>query len=263
MGTAGSGVIPWSRPAKQSFPAWEYALLRQLRAPYTHTNLIALNYWAASEGTPPSQNNWLALADSSSHITTHATMDQGVQATASQLQSPNYGYPEIVAALRAGNSLPAIWGAINASGWCSGCQSGRYPTALYNAANPGFDLLSAPIYHEGSTATSTGSGTTAKAVSFTQCHGTVIGDHVGVFFGHGPSFTLLDACQAKALVGGLLVWGGVVLMGWGAVMLGMAETLRSVLGSSKSQVIRAVTSKTAVGKTAAATTEVAGAAAGA
>ena len=253
MGATGNGIIPWSRPAKSSFPAWEYALLGALRAPTTHENLIALNYWAASENTPPSQNNWLALGDSSTYTATHATMDQGVQAIAAQLQSPSYGYPQIVAALRQGHSLPAIWGAINASGWCSGCQNGRYPTVLYNVASPGVDLLSVPIYQQGqgSAATSTGPGTSAKAVSFTQCHGTIIGQHVGVLFGHGPTVDLLDACQAKALVGGFLVWSGVLLMGWGAVFLGAGETLRAIFGSAKSSALgsatKAVATKTPEG----------------
>lgn len=261
MGVAGSGIIPWSRPGKSSFPAWEYALLGQIHAPTTHTNLVALNYWAASEGTPASQNNWLALGDSSSSTATHATMDQGVQATAAQLLSSSYGYPQIVRALRQGNSLPAIWGAINASGWCSGCQGGKYPTVLYNAANPGFDLLSAPIYQQGSAGTSTAPGKTASGTSFTQCHGTIIGDHVGILFGHGPSFTVLDACQAKALVGGLLTLIGVNLLVYGAVMIGAADLLRSLLGgatrSATGTAARSATAATTAGRAANVATEVA------
>ncbi len=245
MGTAGNGIIPWTRPTTSSYPAWETALLKQIGAPVTKTNLIALNYWAASENTPASQNNWLALGDSSSHITSYASMDQGVQATAKQLQSPDFGYPQIVAALRRGNSLAAIWGAINASQWCSGCQGGKYPTVLANAANPGFDLLASPIYHNGATTggPSGAPGKTTSGTSFTQCHGTIIGTKIGEVVGinAGPSLNLLDACQAKALVGAGLVFFGANVMIIGAVILGVADVLRGVVGGTKSAATRTIT----------------------
>lgn len=115
---------------------WRYGLLAALHAPVTAVNLDALTWWADSEGTPTSWNNWLATTEAGyggytvngAGVKAYPTLDDGVAATAATLAGGFY--TRVVAAFRAGDSLTAIWDAVNASPWCYGCQGGRYPVAL-------------------------------------------------------------------------------------------------------------------------------------
>lgn len=117
---------------------WRYGVLAALGAPDTAVNLDALDWWAQSEGTPSWWNNWLATTEpgyggrdvNSYGVKAYPTLDDGIAATAATLRGS--AYFRVVQALRSGNSLTAIFDAVNASPWCYGCQAGHYPVALYN-----------------------------------------------------------------------------------------------------------------------------------
>lgn len=118
--------------------SWESDLLAAMGAPANNVTVTALQLWAQSEGTPDSWNNWLATTlnccgcspVNSAGVCAYPTESDGVSATWQTLQGGAYG--DVVAAFQAGTSLASIWSAINASPWCSGCQNGDYPIALYD-----------------------------------------------------------------------------------------------------------------------------------
>ena len=126
---------------------WFFYVLYYLGADTGGANAEAMALWAASEGMPAWENNWLAttLAMPGSH----AVNDKGVQAypdeatgveaiVSTLLGSPSsYGYGPVVAAFRNNAGLQLIWEAINNSQWCSGCPGGRYPAQLADAIGVG------------------------------------------------------------------------------------------------------------------------------
>lgn len=124
---------------------WVDQVLQALGAPTTDSNRAALRAWAASEGTVSSNNplafsgtyagatTCIAQCGSSSPIMAYSSPQQGATNTAAFILG-NSSYGSIVQAFRGDAGLQAIWQAINGSPWCSGCQSGSYPTALHAAA---------------------------------------------------------------------------------------------------------------------------------
>lgn len=117
---------------------WRVGLLEALGAPVNNLNVDALEWWAASEGMPDWENNWLAttiggyggVVVNSAGVKRYPTVADGVAATAATLA---YGaYANVVRALRTGTSLEEIWSAINSSPWCSRCQNGLYPVVLFD-----------------------------------------------------------------------------------------------------------------------------------
>lgn len=116
---------------------WRYRTLHNLTAPATAVNLLAMAKWAASEGTPPSWNNWLAttmdangaVPVNSAGVKHYPNLDVGALATARTILLPNYR--AVLAALRQGTNLRAIYEAIHNSPWCRGCQGNLYPGVLF------------------------------------------------------------------------------------------------------------------------------------
>lgn len=124
--------------AQGSAQAWPALLLAAIGAPRESTSEDALLWWAQSEGMPPSANNWLATTEpgfggtvyNSAGVRAYPTEADGIAATKATLE--NGSYAPILAAFRGRHSLAAIWEAVNASPWCSGCQGGKYPVVLYD-----------------------------------------------------------------------------------------------------------------------------------
>lgn len=123
---------------------WRHMVLAGLGAPASGSNLTALALWAQSEGTPAGWHNWLATTKSgfgghavnSAGVKAYPTTTAGAEATVATLRLSYY--TGVVAALRGDEGYRAIWGAVNGSPWCRGCQGGHYPAALYPlAVNPG------------------------------------------------------------------------------------------------------------------------------
>lgn len=198
---------------------WVDQLLTALGAPTTDSNRAALRAWAASEGTVASNNplaisgsGWngvsgcIAQCGSGSPISSFNNMTNGVNATASFLQGSYY--TNVVSALKNDAGLSAIYQAIHASPWCSGCQSGQYPLALYDATY-------GPYVTTGNIGSNAAPASTAPAPVLA--------------FGHDPSQCaiplpvggcLLNYGQLRALLGGaLMVAGGLALVvGLGIVL---------------------------------------------
>ena len=225
-----------SRVSKSSFPTWEYAFLKLIGAPQNDAQLQALNYWARAEGMPDGSNNWLAFTAPTSNLNewgqvgsssavdnygqkrnavapgqwnvfhngdysvlTYPTMAAGVSALYDFLQ---HGHEGILTALRDPNAtVTSIGDAVNADrGW-------------------GGDGKKIIAFSEGKTGIYSGGGTVGggKAQStggFTQCDSSksVVGS--GGIFGVG-SFTLINDCQAKAIVAGFTIGLGMTIMGMG------------------------------------------------
>lgn len=120
--------------------AWETDLLHAIGAPDYAAGVEALDLWAQSEGVDPAYLN--PLASGTPWAGSHAINAAGVQAypsEAAMVGAYAYSlthdpYTAIAGALRAGENLVVLWKVVNASQWCSGCQTGHYPVALWTAA---------------------------------------------------------------------------------------------------------------------------------
>lgn len=118
-------------------------VMEKIGGKFSATTLTGLELWAQSEGTPDSWNNPLATTLSccggtdvnSSGVKSYPTENDGIDATYNTLTGG--GYDAVVTAIRDNQSLTDLWTAINASPWCSGCQNGDYPVALYDYIHGG------------------------------------------------------------------------------------------------------------------------------
>jgi hypothetical protein len=147
------GVGTTRGPSKISTSDWRVQLLTDIGAPTSATNLAALQAWALSESgynstygtnlaSPAYGYNPLAISDGygvptvgmvNSIVVKFGSTQAGALATARFMQ---HGYQGVITALR--NSDPVgLYQAVNASGWCKGCQGGIYPTGLHSMISGG------------------------------------------------------------------------------------------------------------------------------
>lgn len=118
--------------------AWYDDLLSRMGAPDSEPSKISLQLWAQSEGVPDSWNNWLATTEpccgcvqvNSAGVCQYPSESAGVTAIYNTLQGS--AYLAVVDAFVSNAGASQIWDAVNGSPWCSGCQNGHYPVALYN-----------------------------------------------------------------------------------------------------------------------------------
>lgn len=108
---------------------WAIDVLTGIGAPITAGNIAALETWITHEsgGKTGFAFNPLNTTDhpygsagqggSQGNIQRFSNYQQGVQTIVHQLQYPRYGYPAIVAALRADAGSAAVLRAVNASQW--------------------------------------------------------------------------------------------------------------------------------------------------
>jgi hypothetical protein len=213
-------------PATLSYPAWEYDFLNGLGAPLTDNNLKGLNWWAQSEGTA-SENNPLAISGkhagatkclaqcgSGSPIYAYDTEADGVAANVAFLKANSYA--NVVTAFVKDQGPAALWAAVNNSGWCKGCQAGKYPSVLYAAL--GSDPP--PISQLGTSGTE-GAG---NAGGSTNNPGTGCG-RKGMIFTIPHTSTGLSFCTAKGMLGGLLVGAGAIVAALGVILVVKQATL--------------------------------------
>jgi hypothetical protein len=214
-----------SQPVAGNYPQWEYDLLQTLGIQPSPVNLQFLNLWAASEGVAATNNNPLAITDPSNQfphsgvvapnggdpVYAFPTEAVGVQATASFLQ---HGYGAVIQAMKS-SSLSSMWQAINQSAWCSGCQGGQYPVAVYQALQgnaPG------TIFQGGQTGQGVQQATN-NAPSY-GCSSKGNGVTVPVIpFVYSQTLPIGTPCQLKALLGGLLVGVGSVFVLVGGILV--------------------------------------------
>jgi len=246
------------------FPTWQYALLKTLGAPVDDVRLQALNLWARAEGMPGGTNNWLAITDPNQEfgptgstgavskfglpgqdiskglwnktgVASFASLSSGVNATASFLM---HGHSGVLAALRDPNAtVDSIGSAIAQDGAWGG--DGAFIIANSGTGANGSPLSTTP-YVNGDTSTgpTAGDAGTGGNSSFTNCNSsnTIIGGG-----GLGVHFTLLNPCQAKALVGGLLVGLGASVTALGIFLIatrgyetsGLQQSTKAVIPAAK------------------------------
>lgn len=244
------------------YPMWEYHLLKTLGAPQNEAQLEALNLWWRNEGMPDAANNWLAITSSTGnlnqwgqigsapgvdnygqnrqaiepgvwnsfhnglyHVLTFPTQAAGINALVSFLQ---HGHTGIITALQDDNaSVDSIANAITADGgWGNDGrkmiqQSGG--SSVYVGTNS-----------PGGIAKKTGPGQTNNGgsnSSFTNCASDQVLVGTPGVFGVGK-FSLINACQAKAIVAGLTIGVGTAVMLLGVAQLGLAITARSTIGQA-------------------------------
>lgn len=215
-----------------NYPQWEIDLLTAIGAPLTPTNLNALNYWGQSEGTAGSNNplavsgkfpnatKCLAQCGTGSPVYAYATEADGVAANASFLTGNGGAYKNVVQAFVKNQGLQAIWAAVNGSGWCKGCQSGKYPSVLYGALGGNAPPISQAGQGAGTSTPANGVGCSSK----------------GKIFGiAGLSFSY---CQGKALVGGLLVGAGGVMALTGVLIVVAWGLGHTSAGRGAAQIVR-------------------------
>ena len=230
----------------QGYPEWEYRLLSALGAPRGYAQLEALNLWARKEGLPDDANNWLALSDPNNEfgqaggdpkgalangvwnydakgnplVVTFPSQASGVSATVKFLSA---GYGDIIAALQDPNATVDSIGqavALHANAWGG---DGNY--ILTESGNP---AVASSIYTNGAQ-TGPNASKTGGGSSFTQCNSSnVILGYGGIGLGIGK-VNILNPCQAKAIVGGLMVGLGVSLMVFGVVVVIRGEAAQSVI----------------------------------
>lgn len=238
-------------PTASAYPQWENDLLVALGVTPNATNLEFLNLWAQSEGTPANGNNPLAITDPGNKyphsgvlatnggdpVYAFPTEAIGVQATAAFLAA---GYGSVISAMK-GSDLGAMYQAINSSHWCYGCQGGHYPTTVYAALG---GKAPATIFQGG--ANVPGGQQNPQGQKGYGCNNGSKGvGALGVSFG--------NACQLKALTGGLLIGlgGGVLLVGavliasYGLTHTGVGRAAKRLAPSPARQAAGAVATSSA------------------
>ena len=131
--------------ASANYPQWATDFLNGIGAPLSDTNYQALLLWEQAEGGVPQNNplnasgqgagatSCIAQCGSSSPIYAYDTIANGVAHDVQFLQNNNYA--GVIGTFQQNAGLGAIWAAINQSGWCRGCNGGKYPSTLYDALN--------------------------------------------------------------------------------------------------------------------------------
>ena len=231
----------------QGYPQWEYFFLKAIQAPVNQVQLQALDNWWRSEGMPTETNNWLAITSNdslglniwgptsgiwnsfgknkSNHVLTYATRSTGINALVDFL---NNGHEPIITAFRdPGASLDSIAAAVAKDGaW------GKNDPKIIAGATGIYTNQGEPIIKQGDSGIGKG---------FTQCgqEPSVLGTPSIPVIG---SFTLISACQGKALVGGLMVAAGGLIMAGGVALLvtrvapqyAIGGVVKDLTGASKS-----------------------------
>ena len=212
-------------PVASTYPKWQTDLLKNLGATPNATNLYFLSLWSQSEGVANQNYNWLATTDPAGNyphagivapnggdpVYAYPSEAVGIQATSQFLQN---GYAPLVKALQ-GNDLGQMWLALNQSGWCRGCQGGKYPVAVYDALNGKVPTAGPGAgSSDGSSSSTIGCNAGSKGVQLDALRS------VPLVGGLAPSVTVFNACQVKAITGGLLVGvGGLVMVVGGVLVL--------------------------------------------
>ena len=253
--------------AKQ-YPAWEYAFLKQLGATPNPQNLYFLSLWTQDEATPEllaRHKNPLAMTDPYKNsaqwetgiwnyvgVVTFDTVEHGGTANAIHLQADDQnanGYQDIITALK-GNSMLAMWKAVNKSNWCRGCDGGRYPGSPYRALGAGgvAPPVGTPLSGNGGSGDSS-TGVPAQEVGSGKKKNIVTCADKGAALKIGPSFfgTSISQCNVKALTGGMITILGMQMMFLGVVVVGLGLGLKTKTGQTvKRTAVRA--GKTAITK---------------
>lgn len=226
-------------------PPWVVGILQGIRAPVNQANVLALEFWAQQEGDGVQNNNPFNVADCGagyvpgscyaqcppagdnecdsaySPIFRYATMQDGVNHNVNQFLLSNPGLMPAVEAMQGGESLTNIYRALNGYFGQQSWASPTYPTTLYDYLNGGGAGPKAP-YSSGATSSytytspvGTGANTESGGTSGCAAKGQVFGFDTVVFGTIG-----LNHCQLKAILGGLgVVGGGLVMLGGAALLV--------------------------------------------
>ena len=270
MGQAG---VPSTNPADlqaqqqfndQVYPRWIYDTLKQIGATPNPVNTKALYVWSQGElGSIPATHNplaitapvgdltmwgtvgtakpvanygkpgnavapgqWNVFSNGRYSVLTFPTESRGVQALAEFLQN---GHTDIIQALSNPNaSLYSIGQAVNSDGgWA-------HDGDLIIKAERGSTVVNS----RGQT-TGPGKGNDSGSSTFYQCSS----DHVIIgtpgVIGSLGKFNILNACQAKALMGGLTVGLGVIIMGAGVAVLVSGAAVGAAFSSTLGRIQKA------------------------
>ena len=246
-----AGSDPAQTPANKYAGSWEAAILQALGAGVTLTGVTTLAEWTRSEwagssswsnatgtttynnplavsGLFPGATTCVAQCGSTSPIMAYGTLAEGAAANAAFMLRSD---PGIVAGFKNANdgqdpntgattvntqAILAIWQAVNASGWCKGCQGGLYPSALHDfLLNPTSQGIAGGIPSEGVTPIANqGAGAVTGAVkavtdvltgnaAWEASLGNILGDVTSASFWERIG---LFALGGALTVGGLLIF---------------------------------------------------------
>jgi hypothetical protein len=197
-------------------------------------SLLALNLWAQSEGSVTNNAlatsgqgkgavNCVAQCGTTSPIYEYDNEADGVAQMGRFLQGSYY--TKIVAALVGNAPLSDIYGAVNSSSWCKGCQSGEYPVYLSQAVGGKATGVSSTVGTGGTAGTGGGGGANATAADLSQC----VFQLPGFLFFSGPCF--LTKGGVKWLSGAAALTAGVVVGAFGVILL--ASTVFNASGAKQ------------------------------
>lgn len=252
-------------PTSNAYPEWESALISKLGGnPAELPNTLEfLQLWSTAEGVDQSANNWIAvtsppeyplpnagnLPGNPDYVATFPTTSDGVNGIATFLHNSSFiknGQKQGLVDLmlnpdatvdQMAAALPvSLWGSDGAkiASWDNGSK--LYPEATVKLGPRSEEYLAS-----------------IGAPNFKPCDEgkTIIGTpRIGVGPLKTPGFNVLNQCQAKAIVGGLLVGiggaimlFGIITIGGGLVsqtsagraVLGTANPVKRVLGAARAQ----------------------------
>lgn len=216
-------------------PSWVVGICQAIGAPVNQANTLLLEFWAQQEGDGVQNNNPFNVAGAgtgavncyaqcggSSGIYSYATMQDGINHNVNQFMLSNPGLAPAVNAMRQGASLSNIYSALNGYFSKQSWAGGTYPTTLYDYLNGGGQGPTSP-YSGGATSNYVAGGIGALGgtgvVASTGCasKGNLFG---GSKLLGATVIPTLTYCQLKAVLGGLgIVGGGLVMLGGTALLV--------------------------------------------
>jgi hypothetical protein len=162
----------------------------------------------------------IAMAESTGRTdVTSANPDGGVNVGLWQLDTKGKGAGHTVAALQdpATNAAVAVQGSKDGTDWSAWATfaSGAYKRFMSSGTTPD---LSAP----GGGAASAAASDASAASAGPDCAFSLGGQHIGILFGHGPtlpSACLISKTEVRAVLGGLILVAGALVMMPGLVIV--------------------------------------------
>jgi len=200
---------------------WAQTVLQNAGLPTTPNNVLNVTRWMVSEEPAASwyhNNNPLNINSQGTGSDTFPSLTASAAETANYLNMPNY--TGIKAALAANAPFSQFEAAVIASPWASGHYNGALFSGTPATVQAGTGIELTPgsggtggAVDAGSTAPPGTCGAGSKGIQLDVLKSVPLVGSVA------PSVTIFNACQVKAIAGGLLVGLGAVVMLAGAVLV--------------------------------------------
>ena len=231
------GVSTASTGRNYPAPPWVVGILQGIKAPINQANVLALEFWAQQEGDGVANNNpfnvcgqgagavtcYAQCEAGSCPIYSYSSMQAGTNHNVNQFLLSNPGLAPAVGAMRNGGSLADIYQALNGYFGKQSWASPTYPTTLYDYLQFGGQGPSAP-YSSGASSnyalSATESSLPSSAPGSSGSGSGGCSTKKAVFnLDLGVGDIGLSACQLKAILGGMGIAAGALIVLSGAALL--------------------------------------------